>query len=113
MIIKGPGSVNGAPRLLLRAEGLGVALASVAAFAWSGASWLLFAALILAPDLSMLGYLAGPRRGAAVYNAIHTYLGPVVLFGGAAALAAPTRRARRSRSSGARISALIARSAMA
>ncbi|WOJ89011.1 DUF4260 domain-containing protein [Methylocapsa polymorpha] len=89
MIIKDPSSVNGAPRLLLRAEGLAVALASIAAFAWSGASWLLFAALILTPDLSMLGYLAGPRRGALAYNAVHTYLGAVVLFGGTAALAAP------------------------
>lgn len=28
---------------------------------------------LLAPDLSMLGYLAGPRIGAAVYNAFHLY----------------------------------------
>ena len=27
--------------------------------------------LILAPDLSMLGYLAGPRVGAIAYNALH------------------------------------------
>jgi len=90
MIAKTPGFVNGAPRLLLRAEGLAVALASIAAFAWSGASWLLFAALILAPDLSMLAYFAGPRAGGSAYNAVHTYLGPVVLLAGAAALGAPT-----------------------
>jgi hypothetical protein len=90
MIAKTPGFVNGAPRLLLRAEGLAVALASIAAFARSGASWLLFAALILAPDLSMLGYVAGPRAGAAAYNAVHIYLGPVALLAGAAVLGAPT-----------------------
>jgi hypothetical protein len=90
MIAKTPGFVNGAPCLLLRAEGLAAALASVAAFAWSGASWLLFAALILAPDLSMLFYLAGPRQGAAGYNAAHAYLGPIALLAGAAALGAPT-----------------------
>lgn len=37
-------------------------------------NWRLFALLILAPDLSMLGYLAGPRIGAWCYNAIHTWL---------------------------------------
>jgi hypothetical protein len=90
MIAKTPGFVNGAPRLLLRAEGLAVALASIMAFSRSGASWWLFAALILAPDLSILFYLAGSRLGAASYNAVHTYLGPIVLFVAAAALAAPT-----------------------
>lgn len=44
-----------------------------------GASWWLFAALWLAPDLSMLGYLGRPCRAARIYNAFHTYLGPGVL----------------------------------
>ena len=30
-------------------------------------------------DLAMLGYLGGPRVGAACYDAVHTYVGPVVL----------------------------------
>ena len=37
--------------------------------------------LALAPDLSMLGYLAGPRIGAATYNVVHTYALPVLLGG--------------------------------
>jgi len=93
MIAKTPGFVNGAPRLLLRAEGLAVALAAIMAFRWSGASWWLFAALILAPDLSILCYLAGPRLGAVAYNAVHIYLGPLLLFGVAAAIAAPIAKA--------------------
>lgn len=36
-------------------------------------SWWLFAALALAPDLFMIGYVAGPRIGAWVYNAAHLY----------------------------------------
>jgi len=56
-----------------------VAAVTAALYARTGASWWLFAALWLAPDLSMLGYLAGPCRGARVYNAFHTYVGPVVL----------------------------------
>jgi Domain of unknown function (DUF4260) len=90
MIAKTPGFVNGAPRVLLQMEGCAVALASIVAFSWSGASWWLFAAFILAPDLSILCYLAGPRTGAIAYNIVHVYLGPVSLFGVAAALASPT-----------------------
>jgi hypothetical protein len=35
--------------------------------------------LWLAPDLSMLGYLISPCRGARIYNAFHTYTLPIVL----------------------------------
>ena len=52
---------------------------SLAAYGLLGFSWLLFALLILAPDLSMFGYLAGPRIGAVAYNAVHTLIVPVVL----------------------------------
>jgi hypothetical protein len=31
------------------------------------------------PDVSMVGYLANAQIGAAVYNAVHTYLGPLLL----------------------------------
>jgi hypothetical protein len=89
MITKTPGFVNGAPLLLLRLEGLAIALAAIVAFGHSGASWRLFAALILAPDFSILFYLAGPRIGAAFYNAAHIFLGPIALFAASAALAAP------------------------
>jgi len=89
MTPKQPGFVNGAPLFLLRAEGLAVALAAVAAFSRSGGSWRLFAILILAPDLSMLGYLAGPRTGAAAYNAAHAHLGPVIVLAAAVAFAVP------------------------
>ena len=41
--------------------------------------WWLLVALALAPDLSMVGYLAGPRIGAAAYDAAHTYVLPVAL----------------------------------
>lgn len=34
---------------------------------------------LLAPDLSMLGYLAGPRIGAAIYNLVHLYAGGLLL----------------------------------
>ena len=41
--------------------------------------WLLFALLLLAPDVGMLGYAAGPRVGAFTYNAVHATVGPAAL----------------------------------
>lgn len=65
--------------LLLRLEGLAVAAVSAALYAHTGANWWLFAALWLAPDLSMLGYLVSPCWGARCYNGVHTYVLPAVL----------------------------------
>jgi hypothetical protein len=64
---------------LLRLEGLAAATAAAVLYARTGASWWLFAAVWLAPDLSMLGYFAGACRGARIYNAFHTYVAPGVL----------------------------------
>lgn len=83
------GAAMRTPARLLRAEGLAVFAAALVAYAALGASWWLFAALILAPDLSMLGYLAGPRPGAFFYNAAHTYVGPALLGGLAYGVSAP------------------------
>jgi hypothetical protein len=65
--------------LLLRLEWLAVLVASVIAYHLFGFSWWLFAVLILAPDLSMLGYLGGPRLGAVAYNMVHTVIAPAIL----------------------------------
>jgi hypothetical protein len=67
------------PRLLLRVEGLAAATAGVILYAHTGGSWWLFALLILAPDLSILGYLAGNAVGSAAYNLVHTYVLPLGL----------------------------------
>jgi hypothetical protein len=66
-------------RAWLRLEGLAVVILSAILYAHTGASWWLFAALWLAPDLSMLGYLAGSRFGSCCYNAVHTYISPIAL----------------------------------
>jgi hypothetical protein len=63
----------------LRIEGLAVVGLATLVYARSGASWWLFAALWLAPDLSMLGYSTGPRFGSYCYNAVHSYIGPIGL----------------------------------
>ncbi len=45
----------------------------IAFTAGTGWSWWLWPVLLLAPDLSILGYLAGPRWGAWIYNLFHLY----------------------------------------
>jgi hypothetical protein len=77
--------MNGSTRIdpaldvILRLEWLAVLAALVIAYAVLGFSWLLFGVLILARDLSMLGYLAGPRVGAFTYNLVHTLMAPAGL----------------------------------
>jgi hypothetical protein len=64
---------------VLRSEAVAIAALTALLYARSGASWWMFAALWLVPDLSMLGYLAGPFWGARIYNSVHAYATPVVL----------------------------------
>jgi len=66
-------------RMLLRLEGAALFLAATAAYAWTGQSWWLFAALLLAPDIGIAAYLAGPRIGALGYNLVHTTGLPLAL----------------------------------
>ncbi|MBS7545186.1 DUF4260 domain-containing protein [Ancylobacter oerskovii] len=80
------GAATGAPRLVLRLEGLAIAAAALLAYRHMDAGWGMFAALLLAPDLSLLAYLAGPRAGAVFYNAAHSYLLPALLAGTGLAL---------------------------
>lgn len=69
------------PRLLLHLEGAAVfACATAAYFLTDGGGWL-YALLLLAPDLSMLGYLVNARVGSVGYNLGHTYVGPLALLG--------------------------------
>ena len=67
------------PSLLLRLEGAALFLCALFFYYSLGASWILFAVLILWPDLSMLGYLANPKLGSRVYNLVHTEVLPIAL----------------------------------
>ena len=60
------------PAILLRAEEAVLLTLTVFAYQHLQYSWLFFALLFFAPDLSMLGYLINPRIGAATYNFAHT-----------------------------------------
>lgn len=73
------GVVTGAPRVLLRLENLAIMIAAIGGYAWLDMGWGLFALLFLVPDISMIGYLRGPRVGAAIYNVGHWYGLPAIL----------------------------------
>ncbi|MFA5551546.1 MAG: DUF4260 domain-containing protein [Trueperaceae bacterium] len=64
---------------LLRLEGLALLAVTVTLYAVLGGSWWLFLLLLFAPDLFMLGYLRGPKVGAATYNLGHFTLTPVII----------------------------------
>ena len=68
-------------RRWLQAEGAATFAIGLAAFLWLGLPWYAFALLLLVPDLSLLGYVRGPRTGAIVYNLVHDLATGVVVFG--------------------------------
>ena len=71
--------VTGLPRTLLRLEGVALLALALLAYHRLGTGWLLFAALLLIPDVGMVGYVRSPRVGAIAYDLLHTLAGPVVL----------------------------------
>jgi len=84
-----PGMTNGAVRAWLRLEGLAAFAAGLAVFGASGGNWLLVVPLLLLPDVSAVGYLAGPRVGAFTYNAIHNWVPGLAVLALGAWLASP------------------------
>jgi Domain of unknown function (DUF4260) len=67
------------PKALLHVEGAALLALAVFLYAENGQSWWWFLLLLLAPDVGMVGYVAGTRVGALTYNAFHSYPAPVVL----------------------------------
>lgn len=64
---------------VLRIESAAVGLLGIVGFLSLGGSAFALVPALLAPDLSMLGYLAGPRVGAATYNLVHNWALPVAM----------------------------------
>lgn len=56
---------------LIKMEEAGMMGLSVALFSLTDFAWWWYPLLILAPDIGMVGYLAGPGTGAVVYNFFH------------------------------------------
>jgi len=58
---------------ILRVESAAVGLFGIVAYLWLGGPPLVLIPALLAPDLSAIGYLAGPRVGAVTYNLVHNW----------------------------------------
>ena len=67
------GAVAGMPRAWLRVEGIAALSAGVGLYLHLGGSLIWLIPLLLAVDVSMAGYLAGPRPGAHLYNLAHNW----------------------------------------
>jgi hypothetical protein len=66
---------------ILRAERLAIAAAGVTLYIALGGSLLLLLPLLLAIDLSMIGYAVSPRVGAVTYNAAHNLVIALAVLG--------------------------------
>lgn len=83
------GFVLGGPRAILRVEGGVLFAASIALFAGQGQAWWLYPALLLAPDIFMIGYARSPRLGALTYNLGHATPVPAAVVALGFILASP------------------------
>lgn len=84
------GAATGQPRLVLRIEGLATFVAGVALYGTAGGPLLWLLPLLLTVDVSMAGYLRGPRAGALLYNLGHNLaIGLAVAGAGVALTAGP------------------------
>jgi hypothetical protein len=72
-VTAGRGAVTGMPRALLRAEGAAAFVAGVALYLHIGGQLLWLIPLLLLVDVSMVGYVAGPRPGAVLYDVAHNW----------------------------------------
>ena len=71
-------------KTILRLEELAGFLFSIYLFSLLSYPWWVYLLLFLTPDLSILGYAAGPRVGAFTYNLVHhkaVSLGLIILGG--------------------------------
>jgi hypothetical protein len=67
--------------LILRAEALAIFVAGVVGYLQLNGNALWLLPLLLAPDLSMVGYLGGPRLGAVTYNFAHNLVVALAALG--------------------------------
>jgi len=83
------GETSGYVRQTLRLEGLCVLVLATLLYGRAGYAWSQYIFLFLAPDLALIGYLAGRKAGAITYNLTHSYVGPILLTMAALAGAVP------------------------
>ena len=71
---------NGKLNYVLRIESMFIFVAAISLYYTQDYKWKTFAIFLLAPDLSMIGYLINKKIGAIIYNLGHTYATPALLL---------------------------------
>lgn len=84
--LQSDGTIGPSVRTWLRLEGAAALICGLVAYNRLGGEWLFAVPLLLLPDLSMAGYLAGPRTGSAIYNAAHNWATGLAVLGSGLAL---------------------------
>ena len=74
-------SVPDTVRFWLRAEGAAALAASAILYQAFGGNWLFAVPLLLAPDVSAIGYVRGLRIGSFVYNLFHNWVVGLAVLG--------------------------------
>lgn len=65
----------------LHLEGAAALVAGVLIYLRLGGDWLWLVPLLLVPDVSMVGYLAGPGVGSVTYNLVHNWAAGLAVLG--------------------------------
>jgi hypothetical protein len=76
----GLGAVTGMPSLWLRTEAVAAFAAGLALYLHLGGHLIWLIPLLLAVDLSMVGYVGGPRAGSVVYNVAHNWAAGIAVL---------------------------------
>jgi hypothetical protein len=84
-----PSPVDPNVRAWLRLEGAAAFIAGVVVFGRLGGDWRWLVPAILLVDVSMIGYLRGPRVGAFVYNLAHQWAVALAVLGAGLAIDLP------------------------
>ena len=71
---------NVKPATFMRVIGFALLVGAIAIYARQHYGWWIFALLLLAPDLSALGYLINVRAGNLSYNMVHFLFLPLALL---------------------------------
>lgn len=66
---------------IIKLEELGMFLLSLLMFVHTGFNWWWFPVLLLAPDISIIGYAINKRNGALLYNIFHHKGLAVLIYG--------------------------------